>query len=95
MRVMKILFHNFSGMTYYLNTHTRKSQWDKPDHPAGDDDTEDEDTLPDEVRCTHLLVKHAQSRRPSSWREENITRTKEEALELVKGQIYSFTFRWF
>ena len=32
-----------------------------------------------------MLVKHRDSRRPSSWREENITRTKEEALELLNG----------
>ncbi|EGC30332.1 hypothetical protein DICPUDRAFT_157953 [Dictyostelium purpureum] len=33
-----------------------------------------------EVRCRHLLVKHRGSRNPSSWRETNITRTKEEAI---------------
>ncbi|XP_037571602.2 peptidyl-prolyl cis-trans isomerase NIMA-interacting 1-like [Dermacentor silvarum] len=37
------------------------------------------------VRCSHLLVKHRDSRRPSSWREKNITRTKDEALALIKG----------
>jgi len=35
------------------------------------------------VTCLHLLVKHAESRRPSSWREENITRTKDEAEEKI------------
>ena len=38
-----------------------------------------------QVRASHLLVKHRDSRRPSSWKEENITRTKEEALELLAG----------
>jgi NIMA-interacting peptidyl-prolyl cis-trans isomerase 1 len=33
------------------------------------------------VRCSHLLVKHIGSRRASSWRETEITRTKEEAIE--------------
>ncbi|KAH8176616.1 PPIC-type PPIASE domain-containing protein [Sarocladium implicatum] len=33
----------------------------------------------------HLLVKHNQSRRPSSWREANITRSKEEAREILQG----------
>lgn len=32
-------------------------------------------------------MKHSQSRRPSSWRQEKITRTKEEALELINGYI--------
>ncbi|KAI0785327.1 hypothetical protein BC629DRAFT_510644 [Irpex lacteus] len=39
----------------------------------------------EKVRASHLLVKHRDSRRPSSWREENITRSKEEAIELLKG----------
>lgn len=30
-------------------------------------------------------MKHNKSRRPSSWREENITRDKEEALEILEG----------
>ncbi|ETE68950.1 Peptidyl-prolyl cis-trans isomerase NIMA-interacting 1, partial [Ophiophagus hannah] len=41
---------------------------------------------PTKVRCSHLLVKHNQSRRPSSWREDKITRSKEEALELINGK---------
>ncbi|XP_052754154.1 LOW QUALITY PROTEIN: putative peptidyl-prolyl cis-trans isomerase dodo [Galleria mellonella] len=64
-----------TGMTYFLNMYTKKSQWERPEAPAD----------PGEVRCSHILVKHAESRRPSSWREENITRSKEEALEILKG----------
>ena len=30
-------------------------------------------------------MKHRDSRRPASWREENITRSKEEALVILKG----------
>jgi NIMA-interacting peptidyl-prolyl cis-trans isomerase 1 len=37
------------------------------------------------IRCSHLLVKHSGSRRPSSWREAEITRSKEEAIEILKG----------
>ncbi|GAA5832281.1 hypothetical protein JCM11251_004306 [Rhodosporidiobolus azoricus] len=37
------------------------------------------------VRASHLLVKHSGSRRPSSWREAEITRSKEEAIEVLKG----------
>ncbi|KAF9570658.1 hypothetical protein EC968_001545 [Mortierella alpina] len=36
------------------------------------------------VRVTHLLVKHTESRRPSSWREATITRTKDEALQRLQ-----------
>jgi NIMA-interacting peptidyl-prolyl cis-trans isomerase 1 len=31
-----------------------------------------------------LLVKHRESRRPSSWREENITLSKEDALQRLE-----------
>ncbi|KAE9555741.1 hypothetical protein FO519_001093 [Halicephalobus sp. NKZ332] len=41
--------------------------------------------MSDKIRCLHLLVKHAGSRRPSSWREENITRSESEAVEILKG----------
>ncbi|PSS28394.1 hypothetical protein M430DRAFT_39032 [Amorphotheca resinae ATCC 22711] len=37
------------------------------------------------IRASHLLVKHKDSRRPSSWREANITRTKEEAMSIILG----------
>jgi len=37
------------------------------------------------IRVAHLLVKHSGSRRPSSWKEQNITRSKEDAIELLKG----------
>ena len=68
-----------TGQMYYLNKHTKQSQWDKPTEAAAQ--------APSQVRASHLLVKHRDSRRPSSWREENITRTKEEALEILKGYI--------
>jgi hypothetical protein len=38
----------------------------------------------DKVQCRHLLVKHKNSRNPSSWRQPTITRSKDEALELLK-----------
>ncbi|RPA98488.1 peptidyl-prolyl cis-trans isomerase [Choiromyces venosus 120613-1] len=37
------------------------------------------------IRCAHLLVKHKDSRRPSSWKEANITRTKDEAMGIILG----------
>lgn len=39
----------------------------------------------DSVGCSHLLVKHEGSRRPSSWKEKQITRTEEDAVELING----------
>jgi peptidyl-prolyl cis-trans isomerase NIMA-interacting 1 len=42
------------------------------------------------VRCRHLLVKHCDSRRPSSWKEANITRTKAEAVQIVEGASHRY-----
>ena len=77
------LVHLFIGQHYYLNVYTKESQWDRPDKPA-DPSGNNKGDGPEEVQCSHLLVKHSGSRRPSSWREESITRSKEEALELIK-----------
>lgn len=64
-----------TGMTYFLNTYTKKSQWERPEAPAD----------PGEIRCSHILVKHVGSRRPSSWREEKVTLSKEDALDTIKS----------
>jgi peptidyl-prolyl cis-trans isomerase NIMA-interacting 1 len=66
-----------------LNVHTKESQWNVPTAPAADNQKQ-------QARCSHLLVKHRESRRPSSWREPNITKTKEEALQIL--QCFQFFF---
>lgn len=40
---------------------------------------------PATVRASHLLVKHAGSRRPSSWRSEVITISKADAIAKLDG----------
>ncbi|CAO1419073.1 unnamed protein product [Diamesa hyperborea] len=66
-----------TGNVYYLNKFTKESQWDLPTEPA-------EEQIQEEVQASHLLVKHKGSRRASSWKEENITRTKEEARSILQ-----------
>jgi len=44
----------------------------------------EKDEGPETILCSHLLLKHAGSRRPYSWLSDNITRTKEEARELLE-----------
>ncbi|KAJ1912371.1 Peptidyl-prolyl cis-trans isomerase NIMA-interacting protein 1 [Mycoemilia scoparia] len=86
-------------LPYYYNTQTGKSQWTPPDPsetPAAPTTTQDHQQQQQttsnnatsgggKIRVSHLLVKHAESRRPSSWKQAHITRTKQEALELIEG----------
>ncbi|TMW63007.1 hypothetical protein Poli38472_005625 [Pythium oligandrum] len=39
----------------------------------------------DQVRASHLLVKHSGSRRPASRLSDNITRSKDEAIQTLLG----------
>lgn len=51
----------------------------------GTDGAVNQQNLEGKIRAAHLLVKHKDSRRPSSWREAQITRTKDEARTIIKG----------
>lgn len=66
-----------SGREYFLNIYTKESQWDPPTSPA--------ERNSDKVQCSHLLVKHRESRRPANHKGETITRSKEDALDLLEG----------
>ncbi|KAH6940974.1 hypothetical protein HPB50_011469 [Hyalomma asiaticum] len=71
---------------YYLNVLTKESQWDFPEKPAQAGYLGPAGS--DCVRCSHIIVKHCESRRPFSWRlglQQKITRTRDEALELIKS----------
>ncbi|KAF4119368.1 peptidyl-prolyl cis-trans isomerase NIMA-interacting 1 [Geosmithia morbida] len=72
----------------YLATHHKTSkpssdvpQIPKPKEQAGGASGVGES----KIRAAHLLVKHRDSRRPSSRRQAQITRTKEDALEELRG----------
>ncbi|ODV83653.1 hypothetical protein CANARDRAFT_29869 [[Candida] arabinofermentans NRRL YB-2248] len=72
---------------YYYNPETQESTWNIP---TGSDESKLNAYLskglnkPSKVRASHLLVKHKDVRRPSSWKEQTITRTREEAIEILK-----------
>lgn len=90
---------NTKNLPYYFHATTKDSRWEPPagtdpeqlkqymanNHsskgvapaafaPAGN-----------KIRCAHLLVKHSDSRRPASWREPKITRSKQDAIDLIQG----------
>lgn len=66
-----------TGKEYYYNTSTNESQWEIPTDHSGSNGSS--------VRASHLLVKHEDSRRPSSWKQEVISRSQAEALNIIKG----------
>lgn len=88
------------GLPYYFNESlpdTQRSQWELPldtnyeklvpywdkfypQFPVPNAPV----AKPAKVRAAHLLVKHRDSRRASSWREAEITRSKEEAREILQ-----------
>lgn len=72
-----------NGQKYYHHEKSGRSQWEMP---TADQERDRSQRAP-KVRASHILVKHRDSRRPSSWREEVITRSKEEAIEILKGYI--------
>ncbi|KAG0203611.1 hypothetical protein BGX28_004134 [Mortierella sp. GBA30] len=88
------------NLPYFFNRATSESRWQAPDgvDPSvllafqKDYQQQHQEQLDaksagsgaDSVRVSHLLVKHAGSRRPSSWREASITRTKDEALQRLQ-----------
>lgn len=88
------------NLPYYFKTDTQESNWEPPQGsdteklkqymadfhsvpsvPAADP-THDS---AGKIRASHLLVKHQNSRRPSSWKEAKIVRTPAEALSLILG----------
>ncbi|KAK2743046.1 protein kinase ssp1 [Myotisia sp. PD_48] len=90
---------NSKNLPYYFNAAIKESQWEPPAGTNTDLLTaymSNHHTTPADrygaagqsegkIRASHLLVKHKDSRRPSSWREAVITRTKEEAIEILRG----------
>lgn len=91
---------NSKNLPYYFNAADKVSRWEPPagtdtdklkhymatHHSAGLGARPQAVPVPEgKIRAAHLLVKHKGSRRPSSWREAEITRSKEDALEILKA----------
>ena len=91
---------NSKNLPYYFNPQTKESRWEPPPetdsetlkHYMGQYHTTNlrsdgaaQQDLGGKIRCAHLLVKHRDSRRASSWREATITRSKEEAFSIIQS----------
>ncbi|MCJ1298736.1 hypothetical protein MMC08_001526 [Hypocenomyce scalaris] len=91
---------NSKNLPYYFNASTKESRWEPPSgtdteklkaymaqhhsSAAVRQDGANNDSNEGKIRAAHLLVKHRDSRRPSSWREAEITRSKEDAMQIIK-----------
>ncbi|KDQ51142.1 hypothetical protein JAAARDRAFT_538760 [Jaapia argillacea MUCL 33604] len=92
----EVRMSNSRRVPYFYNSATNQSSWEAPSGltPEQIKDLPGSEYLeggekvaqanPGQVRASHLLVKHSGSRRPSSWKEQNITRSKEEATAILK-----------
>jgi peptidyl-prolyl cis-trans isomerase NIMA-interacting 1 len=91
---------NSKNLPYYFNAADKISRWEPPagtdteklkkymatHHSFTSSSSSSSTNKPaGKIRAAHLLVKHRESRRPASWRESEITRTKEEALGIIKA----------
>jgi len=73
---------------YFFNANTSSSTWERPSELTEDDVDELPGAhylkQPEQIRASHLLIKHKESRRPSSWKEATITRSKEDAIAILE-----------
>lgn len=90
---------NSKNLPYYFNASTKESRWEPPPgtdpekiktymalhHSAPANPSTSGAAKDGKIRAAHLLVKHRDSRRPSSWKEPEIQRTKDEALDILRG----------
>ncbi|CAD6565856.1 MAG: protein kinase ssp1 [Alectoria sarmentosa] len=90
---------NSKNLPYYFNASTKESRWEPPPgtdpekiktymalhHSTPANPSASGAAKDGKIRAAHLLVKHRDSRRPSSWKEPEIRRTKDEALETLRG----------
>ncbi|KAG9743609.1 peptidyl-prolyl cis-trans isomerase ssp-1, partial [Aureobasidium melanogenum] len=90
---------NSKNLPYYFNPSTKESRWEPPSgtdsetlkhymgtyHSSASLRPDGQGQQEGKIRASHLLVKHKDSRRPSSWREAQITRSKDEAMTIILG----------
>jgi NIMA-interacting peptidyl-prolyl cis-trans isomerase 1 len=99
---------NTKNLPYYFHAETKDSRWEPPAGTNSDklkdymaQHHSSKGVAPasfahadgNKIRAAHLLVKHRDSRRPASWREPKITRSRDEAREMImkyQAQIRAF-----
>lgn len=74
----------WKGHFYLYNRETGESKWEG-DIFENKEQQQLQQGEEEKVQVLHLLVKHSLSRRPSSWRDEVISRSEEEALQRINA----------
>lgn len=88
---------NSKNLPYYFHPTHKESRWEPPQgtdsdklsafmsahHSAHAAAPRAPADAQGKIRAAHLLVKHRDSRRPASWRQADITRSKDDALALI------------
>lgn len=68
---------NSKGIAYFFNVDTKQSTWEPPvgltdEQVKALPGAKEYWGKPNQIRASHLLVKHKDSRRPSSWKEVRV-----------------------
>jgi len=96
MSAWEVRWSNSKQRPYFFSSETKESTWNEPPNLSDEEikglpgaeylnQSNVAESHPGQVRASHLLVKHRDSRRPSSWKEATITRTKEDAIAILHG----------
>ncbi|KAI5282638.1 hypothetical protein KEM52_003635, partial [Ascosphaera acerosa] len=87
----EIRHSNSRNLPYYYNATLKQSRWEPPEDADTDklrrymrEQYRAPPLADGKIRASHLLIKHSGSRRPSSWREKTITRSKDEAIAILR-----------
>ncbi|RSH92936.1 hypothetical protein EHS25_008382 [Saitozyma podzolica] len=102
----EVRFSNSRQLPYFYNAGNGQSVWEPPaelspeqiralpgaaQYLSGSGNAAAKGGKEGQVRASHILAKHQGSRRPSSWREANITRTLPEARAIIQRHIESLS----
>lgn len=98
---VEIRFSSSRSRVYFYNSINNSSVWETPNHLTQSQvlalpgahllqsttttTTTTKSTPSNKVKASHLLIKHSQSRRPASWKQDKITRTVIEATTILKA----------
>jgi peptidyl-prolyl cis-trans isomerase NIMA-interacting 1 len=80
------------NLPYFFNSETQESSWEAPPDLTAKQISQlpgakylESNDNPGQVRASHILVKHKDSRKPSSWKEVRITPLLDFGIQQIIG----------